>query len=41
MQKELKEESYNKTDYLKVKCEENLDNNNSRAYCGVMWWQFV
>jgi len=37
VQKELKEESYNRTDYLKVKYEENLDNNDSRAYYGVMW----
>ena len=37
VQKELKEESYNRTDYLKVKYEENLDNNDSRAYSGVMW----
>ena len=37
MQKELEEESYNKTDYLKVKYEGILDNNDSRAYYGVMW----
>ena len=37
VQKELKEELYNRTDYLKVKYEENLDNNDSRAYYGVMW----
>lgn len=37
MQKELKEESYNKTDCLKVKYEENLDSNDSGAYYGVMW----
>lgn len=37
MQKELKEDLYNKTDYLKVKYEEILDNNDSRAYYGVMW----
>ncbi len=37
VQKELKEDLYNKTDYLKVKYEENLDNNDSRAYYGVMW----
>lgn len=37
MQKELKEETYNRTDYLKVKYEGILDNNDSRAYYGVMW----
>lgn len=37
MQKELKEESYNRTDFFKVKYEEILDNNDSRAYYGVMW----
>ena len=37
VQKELKEELYNRTDYFKVKYEENLDNNDSRAYYGVMW----
>lgn len=37
MQKELKEGTYNRTDYLKVKYEENLDSNDSRAYYGVMW----
>lgn len=37
MQKELKEETYNRTDDLKVKYEENLDSNDSGAYYGVMW----
>lgn len=37
VQKELKEDLYNKTDDLKVKYEEILDNNDSRAYYGVMW----
>jgi hypothetical protein len=37
VQKELKEDLYNKTDYFKVKYEEILDNNDSRAYYGVMW----
>lgn len=37
MQKELKEETYNRTDDLKVKYEGILDNNDSRAYYGVMW----
>ena len=37
MQKELKEETYNRTDYLKVEYEEILDNNDSRAYYDVMW----
>ena len=37
MQKELKEETYNRTDYLKVEYEENLDSNDSGAYYGVMW----
>ena len=37
MQKELKEESYNRTDIFKDKYEEILDNNDSRAYYDVMW----
>lgn len=37
VQKELKEDLYNKTDYFKVKYEEILADNDSRAYYGVMW----
>ena len=41
MQKGLKEGLYIKQIAREVRYEENLDNNDSRAYYGVMWRQFV